>query len=241
MIEMSVQFFKFKDGGTMMAITIIAILFFVSTLAYITNISMSMKKTSEQDKQKGLTVGNVDENLIKKDTDKDGVPDWEEKLRGLDPNNPDTNNNGISDLEEIYNASKAKSNGSSGNNGNSKTDNKNIIVSSKAIISKTPNTEPATQTSVSNKKKEKPPFIFLISSKNGKTNSIPKFLLLEGRGFTKSNTIYVRSEDGKTLIIPFTFDLPMPKNGAEWKLPFGIYVKNKNGLSDVGFYTLIVK
>jgi len=40
------------------------------------------------------------------DTDSDGVKDWEETLLGLDPNNPDSNGDGITDGEEIAQAKK---------------------------------------------------------------------------------------------------------------------------------------
>lgn len=39
--------------------------------------------------------------LAEKDTDKDGLPDWEEALWGTDPNNKDTDGNGINDKNEI--------------------------------------------------------------------------------------------------------------------------------------------
>jgi hypothetical protein len=51
--------------------------------------------------------------LIDKDVDGDGIPDWEESLFGTSPYSKDTNNDGISDKEEI-NAKKKKL----GNDGN---------------------------------------------------------------------------------------------------------------------------
>ena len=39
--------------------------------------------------------------LKDRDTDGDGVPDWEEPLWGMDPNNPDTLGTGLGDLKEI--------------------------------------------------------------------------------------------------------------------------------------------
>ncbi|PCI29806.1 hypothetical protein COB52_02145 [Candidatus Kaiserbacteria bacterium] len=43
----------------------------------------------------------LEENEYTLDTDNDGVRDWQEILLGTDPNNPDTNGDGISDGEEI--------------------------------------------------------------------------------------------------------------------------------------------
>ena len=45
--------------------------------------------------------------LISKDSDGDGVPDWEEALWGTDPNKKDTNGDGIPDNIEIENKKKA--------------------------------------------------------------------------------------------------------------------------------------
>lgn len=41
--------------------------------------------------------------VIERDSDGDGIADWEEALWGTDPNNPDTNGDGISDNIEINN------------------------------------------------------------------------------------------------------------------------------------------
>jgi hypothetical protein len=48
------------------------------------------------------------------DSDGDGVPDWQEVLWRTDPNNPDTDGNGISDAEEIASGTLASSLGSGG-------------------------------------------------------------------------------------------------------------------------------
>lgn len=76
-----------------LGVVVIALLFFIKT-------SSNYKNSPE--KQAGLvyadeTVGE----LVNKDTDGDGVPDWEESLYGTDPTKPDTDGDGIGDAQEI--------------------------------------------------------------------------------------------------------------------------------------------
>jgi hypothetical protein len=49
----------------------------------------------------GLAKPIVVKDLIDSDSDNDGLADWEEAIWGLDPSNPDTNGNGISDKDEL--------------------------------------------------------------------------------------------------------------------------------------------
>jgi hypothetical protein len=49
----------------------------------------------------GLTGDELIVDLVNKDTDKDGVLDWEETLWGTDPKNKDTNGQGLGDKKEI--------------------------------------------------------------------------------------------------------------------------------------------
>jgi len=51
-------------------------------------------------KEQVASVSSVAQDMDK-DTDNDGLKDWEEILWGTDPNNPDTNGNGIKDGDEI--------------------------------------------------------------------------------------------------------------------------------------------
>ena len=51
----------------------------------------------ESNDYSNITIGNI----IDKDSDKDGVPDWQEKLYGLRLDLPDSDNDGISDRDEI--------------------------------------------------------------------------------------------------------------------------------------------
>lgn len=65
------------------------------------------KSFSQKDTSKALAVKTVDNsppspNIYEKDTDGDGLADWEEVLWSTDPNNVDTDNNGIHDREEVY-------------------------------------------------------------------------------------------------------------------------------------------
>ena len=50
----------------------------------------------------GLSYGNaIVGDLVNRDTDGDGLLDWEESLWDTDPNNKDTNGDGVSDSVEI--------------------------------------------------------------------------------------------------------------------------------------------
>ena len=58
------------------------------------------KKTASLSAQTGLTA-KFAKNTAEKDSDNDGLKDWEEILWKTDPNNPDTDGDGILDGEEI--------------------------------------------------------------------------------------------------------------------------------------------
>lgn len=57
------------------------------------------QKLAQERYNEGTLVAISD--LAEKDTDSDGLPDWEEALWGTDPNNKDTDGNGISDKNEV--------------------------------------------------------------------------------------------------------------------------------------------
>jgi len=59
------------------------------------------KVFTSDNKVKDLQVNLTYADLIEKDTDADGVKDWEEALWGTNKNNPDTNGDGIGDKDEI--------------------------------------------------------------------------------------------------------------------------------------------
>ncbi len=57
------------------------------------------KNTSAGNETQDKTINLAD--LVQKDSDGDGIPDWEETLWGTDPENPDTYGRGLGDLAEI--------------------------------------------------------------------------------------------------------------------------------------------
>lgn len=60
------------------------------------------KKTRYEKKDiESVSSGDASDNFYTKDSDDDGVYDWEESLWGTDPNKQDTDGNGVSDGDEI--------------------------------------------------------------------------------------------------------------------------------------------
>lgn len=80
------------------AVVFLLVLFLVKTKTSIKNIITS---GIEQESDGLVYSAEPLENLISKDSDKDGVLDWEEGLWGTDPNKKDTDANGTEDGEEI--------------------------------------------------------------------------------------------------------------------------------------------
>ena len=72
----------------MVALAMVGISFFTSQQPPKEEVPVPVKKVSEDEPSK-------------KDTDEDGLFDWEENLWGTDPNNPDTDGDGTSDGEEV--------------------------------------------------------------------------------------------------------------------------------------------
>lgn len=56
---------------------------------------------NEENKESLSYEGVLVWDLVKKDTDLDGIPDWEERLYGTDINKKDTNDDGVPDSQEI--------------------------------------------------------------------------------------------------------------------------------------------
>lgn len=59
------------------------------------------KVFNSENKSRNLEISLTYGDLIERDTDSDGVKDWEESLWGTDKNNPDTDGDGEGDEEEI--------------------------------------------------------------------------------------------------------------------------------------------
>ena len=76
-----------------LAVVLLVLLFFIKTKSQWTN---------EEVAGAGLVSGDeILGDVLSKDTDKDGILDWEEGLWGTDPTKKDTNDDGVSDKEEI--------------------------------------------------------------------------------------------------------------------------------------------
>ncbi len=95
----------------------IAVLFSIVFLLF------SLKKSSADNYEKDAIDLNIETvplgKIVYKDSDGDGVLDWEEALWGTDPNNPDTNGDGIGDKEEL---DKKKPSGNLGDSGETLTE-----------------------------------------------------------------------------------------------------------------------
>jgi len=76
-----------------LAVVFLVSIFFIKTKSQWTN---------EETASAGLVSGNeILSDILSRDTDKDGILDWEEGLWGTDPTKRDTNDDGVSDREEI--------------------------------------------------------------------------------------------------------------------------------------------
>lgn len=72
----------------------------VGTIIFISNFDRVKTLVAVKQAKKELGTSTVNE-FISQDTDGDTIPDWEEPLWGTDPNNADTNGDGITDGDEI--------------------------------------------------------------------------------------------------------------------------------------------
>lgn len=88
-----------RIGYIIIILTIIIVVFF--TLKYIPSTQkttiFSKNTTIAENQQKSSKIGDI----VNKDTDGDGIFDWEESIRGTDPNKTDTDSDGVSDFTEI--------------------------------------------------------------------------------------------------------------------------------------------
>ena len=89
----------------------ISIIFGALIIIFVASFFVNKKETVTFPENSGLSVGKLKkatvEDLISKDSDQDGISDWEENLWGTDPNNKVSNSSGVSDKEYIDNKKKA--------------------------------------------------------------------------------------------------------------------------------------
>ncbi len=94
-------------AASILGLTIISLSIFSNK-----GVSSPLITETKQEEQGVLVInGGVNDSvadLINKDSDKDGLKDWEEALYGTDPNNKDSNNNGILDGTEVHKQNVAK-------------------------------------------------------------------------------------------------------------------------------------
>lgn len=76
---------------------IIIIILAVILVSFVVYTLIDNAKERKEARERGIDVSFVEGQESTVDTDGDGVYDWEEKLWGLNPNNPDTDGDGISD------------------------------------------------------------------------------------------------------------------------------------------------
>lgn len=94
------MWFKYKKRIFVIALAVVflVVLFLVKNKTSIKNVFTS----SVQEESDGLVFDTEPlSNLISKDTDKDGIVDWEENLWGTNPQKKDTNDDGVGDAQEI--------------------------------------------------------------------------------------------------------------------------------------------
>lgn len=90
-------------------IKFISIVLIVAILVWVVSMIFSKREVFKNESgKKGIALARASdgEDLYKKDSDGDGVPDWEETLWGTDPYNKDTYGNGLGDATEIANRKK---------------------------------------------------------------------------------------------------------------------------------------
>lgn len=82
-------------------IIIIIVIIFVSILFFIFK-TKNNEKNNKINSKKEILSDILIKNISEKDTDGDGLKNWEENLWGTDPNNPDTDGDGTSDGKEVF-------------------------------------------------------------------------------------------------------------------------------------------
>lgn len=184
----------------------------------------------------------VTANDFLKDSDNDGLKDWEEELTGTNPKSADTDGDGISDFDE---AREVAGGGWGASLGAPPTD-----TSGEEYVSNTAREEKGISTVPETKKKitvSLPPKPVLFRAEFSQETAKSVTITLKGTGFTKKNIVRtgfqnfydVSSADGTSLTVVFAPDIPENKPGVVSNLPFAIYVDNENGLSNPLLFTLV--
>ena len=92
---------KFKNPSP----KVLAFLIIVVVLTTITIVSSKLFKYIKKPDNSGIVnliiKNNLNQKLDTKDSDNDGLPDWQEEIWGSDKNNPDTDGDGTSDGKEV--------------------------------------------------------------------------------------------------------------------------------------------
>ena len=218
-----------------------------------------VKETKEIDKDKiSLSQSEKDEksayfqNIFEKDSDNDGLKDWEEVLWKTDPNNPDSDKDGVSDGEEIkINRNPAKP-GPNDELDDASLESRNMddeffenLFPEQLVFENFEEKSEIRSINEGNKRDEiNKPNIFSISPPKGPLGTM---ITINGSGFTPNgNTVYagyavisgLRSLDGKTLVFKVEPDLPKGIERIEYPIIYWFYVKNINGLSNYGKFRL---
>ncbi len=184
---------------------------------------------------------------FKKDSDNDGLKDWEEALWKTDPQNPDSDGDGTPDGEEV---AEGRNPAVPGPNDSlpftflppAKSGGDGIVFKVKKEVTRKEKEVPGG--AEKKKKEEKKPFILSVSPSQGGVGTEVKII---GSGFTpKGNTVYagyaviknLPSPDGKTLTFRVEPDLPNYLKNLDYSLVYWFYVENANGLSNYGNFRL---
>ena len=189
----------------------------------------------------GIRIKNADiPGDFSKDSDGDGLRDWEEELAGMDPRNPDTNGNGVSDGDEAMVVAPAGAGAPFGAPAPAGEEYAGDITQGE-------NPPQSTSTVKANPFAGLPPKPVLFRAEFSQETPKSVTIMLKGTGFTEKNTVRagfqnfydVPSENGTSITVVFAPNIPENKPGVVSNLPFAIYVDNKNGLSNPLLFTLV--
>lgn len=89
--------------GTKIGISLLAALVIIGAA-----FALSRTEPTEKESGEALIARRAAELALDKDSDGDGLKDWEEAIYGTDPNNPDTDGDGIPDKDDVKNPTEAE-------------------------------------------------------------------------------------------------------------------------------------